>query len=155
MTAGPSLSLRRATAADIPSVQALYAGAGLDGGTPLSSAEAVDIFARFSRYPSYHLWVAEGPRGVVVATYALLIADNIAHSGRPFAIVEQVAVAPELRGRGIGKALMRHAMDEARGAGCYKLVLTSHVARTDAHAFYDRLGFERHGFGFVVDLSSG
>jgi GNAT superfamily N-acetyltransferase len=151
MTSSPAINIRIATDADIGTIQSLYAEAGLDGGKPIPRAQAADIAQRFNRYPSYRLWVAEGPDGIV-GTYALLIADNIAHSGRPFAIVEQVAVSTKLRGGGIGKLMMNHAMEEARNTSCYKLVLTSHVGRADAHAFYDKLGFERHGYGFVVEL---
>ena len=48
--------------------------------------------------------------------------------------------------------MMHHAMDEARKTGCYKLQLSSHTRFKDAHAFYDRLGFTRHGYSFYVDL---
>lgn len=147
-----TMIIRLATKADLPEVQRLYAETGLDGGNPLPLAAARDIFARFARYPSYRLWVAER-NGGVVGTYALVLLDNIAHSGRPLAVVEQVGVDHRMQGQGIGKHMMRHAMDEARAAGCYKLMLSSHVARSDAHAFYDKLGFERHGFGFIVTFN--
>lgn len=141
--------IRLATADDVAEVQRLYAETGLDGGKPIPLAAASDIFARFARYPSYRLWVAERD-GAVVGTYALMFMDNIAHSGRPLAVVEQVGVDQRLQGQGLGKLMMQHAMSEAERAGCYKLMLSSHVDRTDAHAFYDKLGFERHGFGFIV-----
>jgi GNAT superfamily N-acetyltransferase len=48
--------------------------------------------------------------------------------------------------------MMQHAMQIAAEHGCYKLALTSNVRREGAHAFYDRLGFERHGVSFVVAL---
>lgn len=144
--------IRRAAERDLPAIQRLYAEAGLDGGKPLPLQEATDIFIRMGRYPSYRLWIAEQD-GVAVGTYALVILDNIAHSGRPLAVVEQVAVDESLRGRGIGKRMMTHAMDEARAAGCYKLMLSSHVDRIDAHGFYDKLGFTRHGYGFVIALA--
>jgi hypothetical protein len=43
-------------------------------------------------------------------------------------------------------------MDRAAAAGCYKLALSSNERREAAHAFYDSLGFQRHGFSFVVPL---
>ena len=55
-------------------------------------------------------------------------------------------------GRGIGRAMMEHALSEARQAGCYKLALSSHLMRRDAHRFYESLGFERHGYSFAVFL---
>ena len=58
--------------------------------------------------------------------------------------------------RGIGQAMMRFR-HRARAAdkGCYKLVLSSNAKRERAHAFYESLGFERHGYSFRVDLSAG
>jgi GNAT superfamily N-acetyltransferase len=46
--------------------------------------------------------------------------------------------------------MMEHARELAREAGCYKLALSSNQRRVQAHAFYERLGFERHGVSFVV-----
>jgi GNAT superfamily N-acetyltransferase len=66
--------------------------------------------------------------------------------------VEDVAVAPERQGQGIGRAMMEHALAECRKAGCYKLALSSNVKREGAHRFYESLGFERHGYSFAVFL---
>jgi GNAT superfamily N-acetyltransferase len=57
-----------------------------------------------------------------------------------------------MQGRGVGAAMMRAAMDLARDKGCYKLVLSSNAKRVRAHAFYERLGFTRHGISFSVIL---
>jgi GNAT superfamily N-acetyltransferase len=67
-------------------------------------------------------------------------------------VVEDVAVLPSMQGKGIGRVMMEHARSECRRAGCYKLALSSNLKRTDAHRFYDSLGFERHGFSFVTDF---
>ena len=34
--------------------------------------------------------------------------------------------------------------------GCYKLVLSSHLQRHEAHGFYEGLGFRKHGFSFLI-----
>jgi len=47
---------------------------------------------------------------------------------------------------------MNHAMTQARAVGCYKLTLSSNLRRTEAHAFYDALGFERHVYSFLIPL---
>jgi len=76
----------------------------------------------------------------------------LSHVGRPHAMVEDVVVDSAHRGNGYGEALMRHAVDLARDAGCYKLVLTSNKARDDAHRFYRRIGFDATHEGFRIDF---
>jgi GNAT superfamily N-acetyltransferase len=56
------------------------------------------------------------------------------------------------RGQRIGEDLVRHAESLARAAGCYKLTLTSNKRRTDAHRFYERLGFARTHEAFRINL---
>ena len=146
--------VRKATAADIAGVLALYAQPDLDDGEVLPLEEAVSLFERFARYPDYTLYVAEQD-GAVVGTFALLIMDNLGHLGAPSGIVEDVVVAPARQGSGIGQQMMRFALEHCREKGCYKLVLSSNTKRVRAHAFYESLGFERHGFSFRVNLERG
>jgi GNAT superfamily N-acetyltransferase len=146
-----AIQIREATAADIPAVLALYAQPELDDGKVLPVAEAVALHARFARYPDYTLYVAlEGNE--VVGTFARLVMDNLGHLGAPSGIVEDVVVAPARQGSGIGQAMMRFALECCREKSCYKLVLSSNAKRERAHAFYEKLGFQRHGYSFRVDL---
>ena len=149
-----SLLIREATDGDLSAVLALYAQPGMDDGQVLTLAEARALLARFRQYPSYRLWVACDPAqgDEVVGTYALLIMDNLAHRGTPSAIVEDVVVSATRQGQGIGRQMMQHAQDQARQGACYKLVLSSNQKRERAHAFYESLGFQRHGFSFVIGL---
>jgi GNAT superfamily N-acetyltransferase len=144
-----ALTIREATRADLPGVLALYAQPDLDNGRVLPLQEAESLFARFAQYPDYKLYVAEQDRQIV-GTFALLIMDNLGHLGAPSAIIEDVVVDPALHGHGIGQAMMRFAMAKAREKNCYKLVLSSNAKRERAHAFYEQLGFERHGYSFRV-----
>jgi GNAT superfamily N-acetyltransferase len=48
--------------------------------------------------------------------------------------------------------MMQHAQQQARAAACYKLVLSSNQKRERAHAVYESLGFQRHGFSFVIGI---
>jgi len=147
----PTVTIRTAGIADLPLVIPLLALLDGPGTTPLERDEAANLLARMASYPDYRLFIAEA-NGQAVGIYTLLIMDNLGHHGSPIGIVECVSVAEFHRGQGIGKQLMLHAMGECRTKGCYKLALSSNVARSDAHAFYDSLGFKRHGFSFVVEL---
>lgn len=148
-----TLHIREATQADLESVLALYAAIEDSVADVLTLEQAQAVWAQFARYPSYRLWVAcDAANGdAVVGTYALLVMHNLAHRGAPSAIVEDVVVAPDQQGRGVGRQMMAHAMQQARDAGCYKLALSSNARRTGAHAFYESLGFAQHGLSFVVD----
>jgi GNAT superfamily N-acetyltransferase len=146
-----TLGIRQATARDAGQIVALYGEAGIEGDRSFTPEEAREHFAIFEKYPNYRLFVAELD-GRIVGAYELLIMDNLAKRGRPSAVVEDVAVAPDCQGKGIGRALMLHARDECRKAGCYKLALSSAESREPAHRFYEALGFARHGFSFLTEL---
>jgi GNAT superfamily N-acetyltransferase len=145
------VTLREACAADIAAVLDLYAQPDLDDGKILAVEQGVALFERFSRYPDYTLYVAEQDKQIV-GTFALLVMDNLGHLGSPSAIVEDVVVAPDRQSQGIGAAMMRFALERAREKRCYKLMLSSNAKRARAHAFYESLGYERHGYSFRVDL---
>ena len=143
--------VRQASAADIAAVLGLYAQPDLDDGNVLTVEEGIALFERFARYPDYTLYVAEQDHEIV-GSFALLVMDNLGHLGSPSGIVEDVVVAPARQGNGIGAAMMRFALDRAREKRCYKLMLSSNARRGRAHAFYESLGYERHGYSFRVDL---
>ena len=87
----------------------LYAQPALDDGRILALEAAERILERMARYPDYRLYVVTRDDRVV-GTFALLIMDNLAHLGTPSAVIEDVAVAPDWQRRGVGRAMMRHAL---------------------------------------------
>lgn len=146
-----SVHIRPATAADLPGVLALYAQPDMDNGKVMALEDAEQVWAQFSHYPNYRLFVAcEG--AAVMGTFALLVMHNLGHQGTPSAIVEDVVVHVAHQSQGLGRDMMHHAMALAREAGCYKLVLSSNQKRVRAHAFYESLGFQRHGFSFSIEI---
>jgi GNAT superfamily N-acetyltransferase len=146
-----SMTIRIAEEGDLPQVLSVYRDAGIDGEEGLALPEARLLFRKMSTYPSYRVYVAV-VEGRILGSFALAIMDNLAHGGAPSGLVEDVAVARAAQGRGIGKAMMGFALDECRRQGCYKMALSSNEARTGAHAFYEALGFTRHGFSYLADL---
>lgn len=148
-----NITVRQAQVADIPAVLAIYAQPGMDDGRVLTEDAAQRIFAEFTRYPNYRLFVAcDEASGRVVGSYALLVMHNLAHCGTPSAIAEDVVVQPDCQGQGVGRRMMAHAVEQARQAGCYKLALSSNRKRHAAHAFYESLGFAQHGLSFVIEI---
>ena len=143
------LQFREATKADLPDILRLLAQPDMDGGTVLPLAEAERLFERMARYPDYRVIVALRD-GRIVGSFALLIMDNLGHLGAPSGVIEDVVVDPACQGQGVGRAMMQHALRLCGEKGCYKVTLSSNLTRERAHAFYESLGFERHGYSFRI-----
>ncbi len=108
-------------------------------------------FEEIDSNPRLTLIVAEDD-GEVVGTASVNVIPNLSHVGTPYCVVEDVVVDAARRGHSIGEALMTRAIEIARGAGCRKVTLTSNKSRTDAHRFYERMGFSAVGEGFLLRL---
>ena len=142
-------SIREASSADIEVLLGLYQLLEFKPTQNLSREAAQARFEQYQEYPNYRIYVAELGLAIV-GTFALIIVDSMAHSGQPFAVVEDVVVSEDCQGRGIGKRMMEFAMSRCKEFGCYKLTLSSHLKRQKAHSFYESLGFEKHGFSFFI-----
>ncbi|NML17784.1 GNAT family N-acetyltransferase [Azohydromonas caseinilytica] len=147
--------IRDARPADLQGIARLYESSGLDevGSTDIEILRV--NLKRLMAWPGARVLVAAGSDGTLLGTLTLFTLPLLAHGGAPAALVEDVAVHPAAQGRGLGRALVAQALRLARAAGCYKLALSSNARRQGAHAFYERLGFQRHGVSFVIDLEGG
>ncbi|MGF1524942.1 MAG: GNAT family N-acetyltransferase [Leptolyngbyaceae cyanobacterium] len=146
-----TVQIRPANLADLPEVLRLYRQPALDDDAGLALDDAIQLFRKMQQYPNYGLYVAELKKQIV-GTFTLLIMDNLIHQGTPSAIVEAVAVDPQRQGQGIGRQMMQWAITRCSQAGCYKLVISAHRQRDRAHAFYESLGFIKHGYSFQVEM---
>jgi GNAT superfamily N-acetyltransferase len=147
------LKFRPATSADVAAVVGLLAddplGAIREVPDDLATYQAA--FARVQADPNQLLAVAVGPSGVV-GTLQLTFIPGLSRHGATRAVIEAVRVSCSERGEGSGTALMAWAIDECRRRGCDLVQLTSDVSRTDAHRFYQRLGFVPSHVGFKLQL---
>lgn len=144
-----AIEIRDAGDGDLADVLEVLAESGIDGGSSFTLEEARAHWERIRTGSNFRLLVALAD-GRIGGTYSLLIMEKLGKRGTPAGVVEDVAVAPQYQGHGIGRAMMAHALEECRKAGCYKLALSSNVKREGAHRFYESLGFERHGYSFAV-----
>ena len=144
-------TIRKATKNDLPDILNLYLQAGFDDQETLDLSSAEKILEQMHHYPCYDVYVAIQDEKVI-GTFTLLIMNNLAHQGAPSGIVEDVVVSSDCRGQGVGKQMMAYAMKECQKAECYKLSLSSNIKREDAHHFYEKIGFEKHGYSYLVCL---
>jgi GNAT superfamily N-acetyltransferase len=144
--------VRRAEKRDLAAILDVYEQDELSTSPrPVDLAPIVHAFETIASDPMALLCVAT-ERGGVVGTFQMNILRHLTHGGAPVAQIEAVAVAQAARGRGIGTAMMRFAIAEARRHGCIRAQLTSQKRRTRAHGFYEALGFKRTHEGMKLEL---
>jgi GNAT superfamily N-acetyltransferase len=146
--------LRRAERDDLPAVVALLAQDELNtggDGPDVGLEPYLRAFDAIDADPAHLLLVAEVD-GEVVGTLQLSVVPSLPHRGAFRGQLEGVHVRADQRGAGLGAAMVGWAVDEARRRGCAQMQLTSQKRRTDAHRFYERLGFARSHDGFKLML---
>jgi GNAT superfamily N-acetyltransferase len=147
--------IREARRDDVPAIAALYAadavGGHGDSADPAALPDYMAAFERIAASPADRLFVAEMD-GAVVGTFQTTLTPMMTGRGRLVLTVEGVQTRADRRGAGIGAAMMRHALAQSREAGAGLVQLSSNAARTEAHRFYERLGFERSHVAFKMKL---
>jgi ribosomal protein S18 acetylase RimI-like enzyme len=83
----------------------------------------------------------------VVGFCSLNVTNSLWQQG-PMGHVDELVVDQRHRGLGIGSALLQHMQGIALEMGCKRLELDSARHRIEAHAFYERLGFENRALLF-------
>ncbi|WP_421951364.1 GNAT family N-acetyltransferase [Pelagibacterium sp.] len=149
------LAIRNATIDDLPFIVGLIAhDTVLDLIDDPAQAQGPDYLAAFqaiSSDPNQVLLVAETD-AVSVGTFQLTFTPGIFRRGAWRCTIEGVHVSPEHRNKRIGEKMMAWAVGMAKQRGCAMVQLTSNKKRTDAHRFYERLGFSRSHEGFKLYL---
>lgn len=144
---------RDARRADLQSIVGLLADDVL--GSTRESTTATDsyrkAFEAIDADPNNRLIVAEID-GEVMGTLQLTYIPGLTYTGGERAQIEGVRVAGDLRGRGVGQAMLTWAIEEARSHGCRVVQLTSDRQRPEALRFYQKLGFRPSHMGLKYHL---
>ncbi|MGW3110801.1 N-acetyltransferase family protein [Streptomyces sp. NPDC001091] len=147
------LDIRPATAEDIPAIVAMLADdpLGAQRESPDDLTPYLPAFERLDADPNQHLVVAVRD-GRVIGTLQLTLIPGLSRKGATRSLIEAVRVHADERGSGLGSELIQWAVDTSRRLGCHLVQLTSDKTRTDAHRFYERLGFTASHEGFKLSL---
>ncbi|MFD4546359.1 GNAT family N-acetyltransferase [Streptomyces sp. NPDC058466] len=148
-----NLEIRAAVTDDIPAVVAMLADdpLGAQRESPDDLSPYLAALERLSGDPNQHVVVAVR-EARVVGTLQLTVIPGLSRKGATRSIIEGVRIHADERGSGLGTQLIEWAIDEARRQGCQLVQLTSDATRTDAHRFYERLGFTASHVGFKLSL---
>jgi GNAT superfamily N-acetyltransferase len=147
------LDIRPATDEDIQAIVDMLADdpLGAQRESPDDLAPYRAAFRRLADDPHQHLVVAVR-QDRVVGTLQLTVIPGLSRRGSVRSVIEGVRVHGEERGSGLGTLLIEWAVEESRRQGCQLVQLTSDATRTDAHRFYERLGFTPSHIGFKLSL---
>jgi GNAT superfamily N-acetyltransferase len=150
---GRRFTVARATGSDVPALAALLADDVLG-----AQRESTDVgpylaaFQEIDRDPHQLLLAVRDAEGDLVATMQLTLIPGLARGGAKRLQIEGVRLASGSRGSGLGSALFEWAHGYGRRHGATLAQLTSDKTRTDAHRFYDRIGYQASHDGFKRPL---
>jgi GNAT superfamily N-acetyltransferase len=81
--------------------------------------------------------------GKIVGTCTVARIEGLSHGCNPFAVIENVVVLNSARSNGIGRQLVRHAIDQAQAWDCYKVILETGTKNEWKLRFYESCGLTR------------
>lgn len=146
---------RRAEQSDLEAIVAMLADDVLGRqreDTCLPAADAyVQAFQAIDADPNQFLAVAELD-GAVVGTLQISFMPGLSHQGAWRGEIEAVRIARTARGTGLGRRMMEWAIEQCRARNCRIVQLTSDLKRTDAHRFYEQMGFVGSHKGYKLVL---
>lgn len=149
------LIIREAREADLSALIALFAADAVGGHGDTTDPSAYDDYLRAFRTiqssSDQALYVAELD-GEAVGTFQTMITTSLTGRGSSAMIIEAVQTRNDVRGQGIGAAMINFCIGEAKSRGVRLVQLTSNAVRKDAHRFYERLGFKPSHLGFKMAL---
>jgi len=102
--------------------------------------KAREVFDKIKSNPNHKIFVAQVGEKIVGST-TLFIEPKFIHHGGLVGHIEDVVVAKEFQGKGIGEKLIETSLNFAKNCGCYKTILD---CAEDVMPFYEKIGFKKH-----------
>lgn len=117
--------------------------------TDLSIEEAQQVFLERVRAGIRTFVTLLLPDEKIVGTASLIVEQKFIRHGGKVGHIEDVATREGYEGLGVGRAVIEHAVQQARAAGCYKVILDCSEENVP---FYEKCGFSRHEIEMRRDL---
>lgn len=113
----------------------------------LNENKAKDVFNKIKSNPNHLVFVVILDDKVAGST-TLLIEPKFIHQGGNVGHIEDVVIAKEVQGSGIGEKLINFILDYAKKNDCYKTILD---CSDDVKPFYEKIGFKKHSNSMRFD----
>jgi ribosomal protein S18 acetylase RimI-like enzyme len=111
---------------------------------------AVEFFDEMLATPDVTAYIAEDggrPLGYILCRLVDRPENAFTYPIR-YLLVDQISVRPDAQRKGVGTALLKQAEDFARELGLAKLQLDSWDFNLEAHACFEKFGFEKFNYRF-------
>ena len=121
---------------------------------PESEDFAASFFEEVLSDPLFRTFIAEEDGNAV----GYIVCKLVERPENPFTfaartlLVDQISVRPEARKKGVGEALLKQAEILARELNVKRIHLDSWDFNLSAHAFFERVGFQKFSFRFWKHL---
>lgn len=137
------IEFRQLTQKDLPSLLELYVQLD-ENNKDLTTESSIPIWEEISKNPNIKYFgavdTANGDR--VVSTCFTMIIPNLTAHGRSICFLENVVTDSAYRKQGLARKVIEMSIEDAKSHNCYKVILQSNCKRTEAHKFYENLGFD-------------
>jgi len=138
MTSRKDLKFRHAVETDSEQIKELYFF--------LTKDEHVSVLPEriklISEHPENFLFVVELEQEVVGTCFITFCLDPM-YATQDYAVLENIVVSDQVRGKGVGKFLMQEVEHFCFSKDCTKLMFLSSSKRSDAHQFFEAMGYSK------------
>lgn len=143
------IKIEHATSNDLEGVANLYM---LFWGDTTDMQKMNQTFYKISKDSKYSLLVAKYEDRIIGTIYGI-VCDELYGDCKPFMIMEDLVVSPEMRRKGVAKMLLSELESIAKKKNCSQIVFISEHRRIDAVAFYGSQGYDtERNIGFKKKL---
>ena len=133
------MKFRELKTSDLASLLELYKQLDADD-AEASEVHSRQVWEEIERNEDIRYFGAVDGGRVVSSCYAVYI-PNLTRGNRGICFIENVVTDKDYRKRGLASRVIDLAIAFAKERRCYKVILQSGMARTEAHRFYESKGF--------------
>jgi len=135
------IEIRELNSDELKKLLDLYADLHADE-TPATEEQAKGSWDALQDNAAIHtLGVFDG--GELLSSCTLVIIPNLTRNCRPYGLIENVVTRKDQRHKGMGKKVLKYALDLAWDKNCYKVMLMTGRLDEETFRFYEKSGFDR------------
>jgi ribosomal protein S18 acetylase RimI-like enzyme len=144
--------IRKAKKSDLPAIKKLLAELtdAMDDTECVDMRVAPKAWEHLLEDARSHFLVATA-QGIPVGLIHFTIRQTVLHRS-PSAMIDELVVTKEYRGRGIGRQLVLAAIERSRQLGCCEVEVSTEQTNLRARKFYRKCGFDKTEMLFEMDL---